>query len=84
VGVAGDTVSDDVLHGIVVYPRGLPKLIVAYQGPIELQFAFRRFGYDMVLVADLNSNPPTWPPGSALAAPVCSTQDNGQSRCIAE
>ena len=31
--------------------------------PIELQFAFRHFGYDMTLVADLNSNPPklaTW------------------------
>ena len=27
--------------------------------PIELQFTFQHFGYDMVLVADLNANSPT-------------------------
>jgi hypothetical protein len=27
--------------------------------PIELQFAFRHFGYEMTLLADLRSNPPT-------------------------
>jgi hypothetical protein len=27
--------------------------------PIKLQFAFQHFGYDMVLVADLNANSPT-------------------------
>jgi hypothetical protein len=33
----------------------------------ELQFAFRHFGYEMTLLADLRGNAQPWRPGTARA-----------------